>query len=315
MAEIRYKGIIATSFSLIFIGVYIYPYILKRYTGALRISDMGEYGDVYGGLNTLFTGLAFIGLIVTILQQHREMKETREEFVAQTKQFEEQTRLLNEQIEEQKNYNRDQKELVILQQKKEDVYKRLEYLLKLEENIELRVLNSKFETIGAKGPEYKEVLRETLRGTSALERIYLFSEEPLWSFGEKLNCAQIAEINAHLKSIFHVRSALIPWLQCFCDLVADVHDYFAASPDDLGKYYRLIFHSCTPDKIGLLYLYCGVEVASPYVEVLLKEKMFNLRTESLISHTAYEKLLLKRMIHREIDFSEAQKLWREQNPS
>lgn len=55
-----------------------YPYILRWYTGSAAISKMEQYGDVYGGLNTLFTGLVFIGLVVTILLQRQEMKETRE---------------------------------------------------------------------------------------------------------------------------------------------------------------------------------------------------------------------------------------------
>lgn len=45
---------------------------------------MGPYGDVYGGLNTLFTGCAFVGLIITIFLQHQEMRETRKEFEQQT---------------------------------------------------------------------------------------------------------------------------------------------------------------------------------------------------------------------------------------
>ena len=34
----------------------------------------GEFGDSFGVINVLFTGLAFSGLIVTIMQQHEEIK-------------------------------------------------------------------------------------------------------------------------------------------------------------------------------------------------------------------------------------------------
>lgn len=39
----------------------------------------GTYGDSYGSLNTLFTGLAFAGLIISIILQGRELKATRKE--------------------------------------------------------------------------------------------------------------------------------------------------------------------------------------------------------------------------------------------
>lgn len=61
-----------------------YPYILKTYLHQEHAGNLGQYGDIYGGLNTLFTGLAFVGLVVTIFLQRQEMRETREEFEKQT---------------------------------------------------------------------------------------------------------------------------------------------------------------------------------------------------------------------------------------
>jgi hypothetical protein len=39
----------------------------------------GQFGDVFGGINAFFTGLAFAGLIYTILLQRRELELQREE--------------------------------------------------------------------------------------------------------------------------------------------------------------------------------------------------------------------------------------------
>lgn len=75
-----------------------YPSILKERLNAKSIVGLGEYGDIYGGLNTLFTGLAFVGLVVTILLQRQEMKETREEFEEQTKQFKAQSEIMTKQV-------------------------------------------------------------------------------------------------------------------------------------------------------------------------------------------------------------------------
>lgn len=82
---------------LIALFAWVYPYILRWYTGKPAISEMGQYGDVYGGLNTLFTGCAFVGLVITILQQRQEMRETREEFMAQTLQFRAQSEIMTKQ--------------------------------------------------------------------------------------------------------------------------------------------------------------------------------------------------------------------------
>ena len=58
------------------------------------ISEKGAYGDTYGTVNALFTALAFVGVITTILLQKKELtlqrqelKLTREELAGQKKQL------------------------------------------------------------------------------------------------------------------------------------------------------------------------------------------------------------------------------------
>jgi len=54
----------------------------------------GQFGDMFGAVNALFSGLAFGGLILTILLQHKELtlqrkelKLTRKEFSTQSREF------------------------------------------------------------------------------------------------------------------------------------------------------------------------------------------------------------------------------------
>lgn len=68
-------------------------------------SKYGTYGDTYGSLNTLFTGWAFAGLIISIFLQMLELKATRKELaeqkdalVGQKEEFAAQTGILNQQI-------------------------------------------------------------------------------------------------------------------------------------------------------------------------------------------------------------------------
>ncbi|WP_181003689.1 putative phage abortive infection protein [Aeromonas bestiarum] len=60
--------------------------------------DIGVFGDSYGALNTLFSGLAFTGIIVSIFLQSQELSETRKDINRQTKEFESQTLALKKQV-------------------------------------------------------------------------------------------------------------------------------------------------------------------------------------------------------------------------
>ncbi|MFW6744065.1 hypothetical protein ACODTT_08040, partial [Acinetobacter pittii] len=66
----------------------------------------GTYGDMYGSLNTLFSGLAFATLIISLLLQMLELRETRKELANQSKalldqktEFASQTDILKNQYE------------------------------------------------------------------------------------------------------------------------------------------------------------------------------------------------------------------------
>jgi hypothetical protein len=55
----------------------------------------GKFGDAYGYVNSFFASLAFAGLVVSILLQRKELKETREEFEKQSVAFVEQNETLS----------------------------------------------------------------------------------------------------------------------------------------------------------------------------------------------------------------------------
>ena len=66
--------------------------------------DRGTFGDMFGAVNALFSGLAFVGIIYTVwlqrkeLQlQRREMEETREELKGQKEQLAAQNETLRKQ--------------------------------------------------------------------------------------------------------------------------------------------------------------------------------------------------------------------------
>ena len=75
-------------------------------------SDRGTFGDKFGAINALFSGLAFAGLIVTLLYQKEELKlqreelaQTREELKGQREEFEEQNKTMKRQRFENTFFN------------------------------------------------------------------------------------------------------------------------------------------------------------------------------------------------------------------
>ncbi len=70
--------------------------------------SVGEFGDMFGGVNALFSGLAFVGVIIAIMMQSKELelqreelKQTREELKGQKKQLQ----LQNETMQKQQFEN------------------------------------------------------------------------------------------------------------------------------------------------------------------------------------------------------------------
>ena len=75
-------------------------------------TERGTFGDMFGAVNALFSGLAFAGLIVTLLYQKEELKlqreelaQTREELKGQREEFEEQNKTMKRQRFENTFFN------------------------------------------------------------------------------------------------------------------------------------------------------------------------------------------------------------------
>lgn len=76
MNDKHFKWFLIISIILLVLVV-VYPFIIKWIFETWQIS--GTFGDSYGALNALFSGLAFAGLIITILIQKKELKNQRKE--------------------------------------------------------------------------------------------------------------------------------------------------------------------------------------------------------------------------------------------
>jgi energy-coupling factor transporter transmembrane protein EcfT len=64
----KYLLIFGLICSVIFLVVSFYPLIIGIFFHSSQ--ERGFAGDMYGALNTLFSGLAFAGIIITIITRH-----------------------------------------------------------------------------------------------------------------------------------------------------------------------------------------------------------------------------------------------------
>lgn len=111
----------------------------------------GQIGDSYGALNTLFSGLAFVGLIITILLQREDLKIQNETLVLQ---IEEQKKQAAE-TERMANELENQKKLMTLQRVESTLFQLIKTFQDYRETIQYRVNSN-----------------ETKTGQDALSQIY-----------------------------------------------------------------------------------------------------------------------------------------------
>lgn len=93
---------------MIFLVWFNYPSFIWYLQGSSPVTEyaeIGVFGDMYGALNTLFSGLAFSAVVVTLLLQKRqlavsqlELKMTRDEMASQSGLFKIQTEVMNQQL-------------------------------------------------------------------------------------------------------------------------------------------------------------------------------------------------------------------------
>ena len=108
------KSIKGYVIALLFSGV-LALYLIAWYLIDLFIQnpqDQGVFGDKFDAINALFSGLAFAGLIITLILQKKELglqrdelEQTREELKNQRLEFETQNKTLKQQQFESALYN------------------------------------------------------------------------------------------------------------------------------------------------------------------------------------------------------------------
>lgn len=86
--------------------------------GLCPAKDKGTFGDSFGSVNALFTGLAFAGLVFSILLQQRQIRLQRADFLMQIQEMKDSRTTVQEQnslLETQNHLLRGQTEVSLLE--------------------------------------------------------------------------------------------------------------------------------------------------------------------------------------------------------
>ena len=80
------NGMIFFLIVFVVIGIWLFtPYAVSSLYPSMI--EQGQFGDLYGSINALFSGLAFVGLIFTIYMQKEELALQREELRLQREEM------------------------------------------------------------------------------------------------------------------------------------------------------------------------------------------------------------------------------------
>lgn len=220
--------------------------------------ELGTFGDFFGALNTLFAGLAFAGLIVTIRQQSKDLQATKDEMQNQTSQFKEQ----NQQTK--------------IAQIKEDIYNRISLIKQIEREIEI-LSWEKGKKVVFRGAHAIQILGNNIMQITSK----LFPDED-----DPKHAINITSITNDYLSYACSFQYLDAWLNSICLLLDDVDKSFNIVEDERERdvlkyrYWRMILKSSNMSLIPILYANHDTYLQYPIVEHLRKIKVIEERTLS-----------------------------------
>ena len=290
--------------TIIFVAQFAYWYFVIKHFHSSGDSNQnwanaGTFGDLFGGLTCLFSGLAFAGLIVTIRQQSRELRlqideqeRTRREFEKQTKQFTEQNRLYK------------------IQGYQADIYRRIELLKDLEKEVVFyknnRVVTSAGETIREDSIQvYNGVTAITVMSESLmmLHKVLFATKQP--------TKGDFVRIDDFANDMFMAYESLQPLLLNFGDVLRDIKTYFIDETEEMQRYFRMVINVFTIHMKTLVCLYKGIDIDSSLVDVLIAKGYIPKSTvDSVILHDK-TRVILTNLMMKNISAVEARKHWEE----
>ena len=237
---------------LIFLSCYLYPFALEKYLHQEHAANLGQYGDIYGGLNTLFTGLAFVGLGVTIWLQNRELRTQS------------------------------------AQNLKEDIYRRISLVKELEAQVKYKPVSGEKVNLDGDTQKGSKVICQfkegaELSGAPAVCEINLAIQSLFETFLKtQWDASSRIEAESARLGVYEGLMWITPWLKTLLDLVEDITLYFQEEPEQIRRYIRVVLNSTSINTQGLLILLRNYITERPqFISLLIHKKYIDLDSSTL----------------------------------
>lgn len=202
---------------LLFVIFYIWADFLSE--------NLDEVGDAFNILNTFFTALAFIGLIVTILLQRKDLALQREELRLQREEMQRQRAEQKRQADEFEAQNR----LMKIQQFESLFFKQLEYLTYLSNSINFENKN---------GVEAISRIADCIHFCSKIVRYDDIARAIYYSDKEKQS-----EYDTNWKMFQTIYNDLLPWVHKFYSFIRYVRNMDVLNDKEKKFYIEIIFEN------------------------------------------------------------------------
>ncbi len=251
------------------------PDIFRDNKGQFQI---GTFGDYFGALNTLFAGLAFAGLIVTIRQQSADLQATKMEMKNQTKEF-----------------------------KKADIYRHLEHIKEMEQRMPLygnnKVLLKWKKRLG---------ISDSQNGHANL---YIYMELcksvcDIFVFGEEIKVSE--ETKMKILCIRNNYVWFLQWLTSLSLLFRYIETEFKDDPEEVNQLYEIIFTTMSIHERRALYLHKDIGIPDKTLKRLLSiKKMTPPKHPSVPIYDKDVRKLFYAIIRNKMTIEEAIERWKQ----
>lgn len=269
---------------LIFGSVWFYNHFLSVMTGLPCPASEGEFGDQYGALAALFSGLAFWGVIVSLLlqrddlnMQRKELELQRQEMEDTRKEFARQTELMRLQLSKSEEQYEKRFELDRENQRRLEYYQRLERLRAVTLNI-----------------HYKELI-----GYAALKEIVVVmckSMSQLMPDREAEKGFDVSELAKELMRILYAYDDILVWINVFCSTATFVCKEFGENPNLGSNYLNQLMEETPITAQGILYMHRDTEGSCKVIEELFQRNFLSERVAGIKGGTKEKRLLLKKLL-------------------
>lgn len=283
-------------FWLAFIGVLLIcvVYIVIMFFIPVKVSvnmgPRGAFGDMFGALGALFSGLAFAGLIVTMLQQREDLQNQkdeialqRDEIALQRKDLEAQTEALQLQKEEiaQTNKELQLQRAEMMEQNKTIMLQRFEnsffHMLNMQQSILRDILYDP--------PFFKAFntqINEGYKGRKAIVQIFILLRKVCY------NCDIKDTIN-YCKSQFE-KATITPYFQQIYLILNHVDSTSWLTGEERYNYISMLRTTFSKEELILLFYYGLWNIEQSKFKKLIETYalFLNLQKDSLFSTDHYE---------------------------